>query len=46
MRPYIVAGNWKMHMDSESGAALASDIRAGIEAHPLPDGARAVLFPP
>ena len=46
MRPYIVAGNWKMHMDSESGAALASDIRAGIEAQPLPDGARAVLCPP
>lgn len=46
MRPYIVAGNWKMHLDSESGAALARSIREGIAADPPSGGVSAVLCPP
>lgn len=29
MRPYLVAGNWKMNTDSKSGAALAGALVAG-----------------
>lgn len=46
MRPYIVAGNWKMHMDAASGAALAREIRDGLVTQPRVDGVRAVLCPP
>ncbi|MBR9975886.1 MAG: triose-phosphate isomerase [Bacteroidetes bacterium] len=46
MRPYIVAGNWKMHMDSESGTALARSIHEGLAADPPSDGVSVVLCPP
>ena len=46
MRPYIVAGNWKMHTDSASGAQLASAIREDLAAQPLPAGVTVVLCPP
>jgi len=44
MRRTIIAGNWKMNMDHREGAALAREIRNGIEgsAHPCD----VVLLPP
>lgn len=44
MRPYIVAGNWKMNLDARSGRTLATDIRNGLEQ--MPEGVRVLLCPP
>ncbi|MBE0643435.1 MAG: triose-phosphate isomerase [Bacteroidetes bacterium] len=46
MRPYIVAGNWKMHMDPESGRALASEIAGELRRQPSANGVQTVLCPP
>jgi triosephosphate isomerase len=46
MRPYIVAGNWKMHMEPESGRTLAAEIAASLTAQPTGDGVQVVLCPP
>jgi triosephosphate isomerase (TIM) len=46
MRSYVVAGNWKMHMDARSGRDLAVELRDAIAQQPLPDGVHAVLCPP
>ncbi len=46
MRPYIVAGNWKMHMDPESGRALAAEISAALTTLPAGGGVQTVLCPP
>ncbi|MBR9976477.1 MAG: triose-phosphate isomerase [Bacteroidetes bacterium] len=46
MRPYIVAGNWKMNLDARSGQSLASEIRATLE-QTHPGGlVRVLLCPP
>jgi triosephosphate isomerase (TIM) len=44
MRPYIVAGNWKMNLDARSGRTLATDIRNGLDR--MPEGVRVLLCPP
>jgi triosephosphate isomerase len=46
MRPYIVAGNWKMNMNAEDGRALASAIRDALAALPATENVRTVLCPP
>lgn len=46
MRPYIIAGNWKMHMHPATGGTLAREIRDALATQPLGDGVRAVLCPP
>ncbi|MBD3178605.1 MAG: triose-phosphate isomerase [Candidatus Latescibacteria bacterium] len=44
MRSIIVAGNWKMNMDPQSGARLAAGILKGLEKKPA--GCVVILFPP
>jgi triosephosphate isomerase len=44
VRRTIVAGNWKMHMDHLEGAALATEIAAGIEGRQ--PACEVVLIPP
>ena len=46
MRRFIVAGNWKMHMDANSGRALAAEIRDALAQQPLGAGVVTVLAPP
>ena len=45
MRPYIVAGNWKMNMNAEDGRALAAAVRDALSAMPAGDTVRTVLCP-
>jgi triosephosphate isomerase len=44
MRRTILAGNWKMNLDHLAGAALASEIRAGLEA--ARSACEVILIPP
>jgi triosephosphate isomerase len=44
MRRKILAGNWKMNLDHVAGAALAREIRSGLEAARPP--CEVVLIPP
>lgn len=49
MRKKIVAGNWKMNLDLESGRQLAGEICAGIKEEPLnqmPGKPEVLFFPP
>lgn len=46
MRPYIVAGNWKMNMDAASGRKLTEDIRDALMQQPLGVAVQAILCPP
>ncbi len=45
MRPYVVAGNWKMNMNAEQGRALAAAVREALAAMPETDSVRTVLCP-
>lgn len=44
MRKITVAGNWKMNMDIDAGAGLASKVLKGLEKEPARCGV--ILFPP
>lgn len=46
MRPYVVAGNWKMNLDADACRALATAIRDALAAPPATDNVRTVLCPP
>lgn len=46
MRPYVVAGNWKMNTDAQSAAELAAGIRDGMQGRHRDDTVRVVLCPP
>ncbi|MFZ1729346.1 MAG: triose-phosphate isomerase [Bacteroidota bacterium] len=46
MRPYIVAGNWKMNMDAASARALASGIRDALVRQPSVNGVQTIVCPP
>jgi triosephosphate isomerase (TIM) len=46
MRHFVVAGNWKMHTDANSGRALAAEIRDALARQPLCAGVVTVLAPP
>ncbi len=46
MRPYVVAGNWKMNSDIQSGKQLAEDIRDALLSNPLAANVKIVLCPP
>ncbi len=45
MRDIVIAGNWKMNTDVQSGAALAGAVREGLLDAP-PRGVRVVVCPP
>lgn len=45
MRDIVIAGNWKMNTDMQSGAALAGAVRDGLLHAPLA-GVRVVVCPP
>lgn len=46
MRPYVVAGNWKLNTDAQSAAQLAAGIRDGMQGRHRDDAVRVVLCPP
>jgi triosephosphate isomerase len=46
MRRKIIAGNWKMNMDLQSGPLLAEAIHAGLQSIALPEDVDVVLCPP
>lgn len=46
MRPYVVAGNWKMNTDAASGAELAAGIRDGMQGVHRDENVRVLLCPP
>jgi len=46
MRPYVVAGNWKLNTDVKSAAELAAGIRDGMQGRHRDDAVRVVLCPP
>lgn len=46
MRRQIIAGNWKMNMDMQSGPLLAEAIIAGVQSMSMPEHLDVVLCPP
>ena len=46
MRRQIIAGNWKMNMDLESGPVLAEAIVTGVQSMSMPEHLDVVLCPP
>jgi triosephosphate isomerase len=46
MRPYVVAGNWKMNMDAEGAATLAAGMRDGLPQTADTQAVRVILCPP
>jgi triosephosphate isomerase len=46
MRPIIIAGNWKMNKDSQTGPELVRAIHEHVRSNPMPEGTGVVLCPP
>ena len=46
MRPYVVAGNWKMNTTVDEARLLAAAIRDGVRASDPGEGVRVMLCPP
>lgn len=46
MRPYVIAANWKMNKDIDSGINLVQDVRKLIEEKDPPSNVKTILCPP
>jgi triosephosphate isomerase (TIM) len=46
MRSYVVAGNWKMNKDAQTGSALLAELKIGLGGKKLSSRVRVVICPP
>ena len=46
MRPIIIAGNWKLNPDRQSGVQLFEELCRGLDARTLPNALRVLVCPP